>query len=100
MRRKGELSKSAIDRDWPHQVALPADQVSGRPFVDIQQFCSELSLAPRGHYFRRNDRDYVVFCFAKRVNAELFQGHYGGEWFDRKADAARRRIAARAARTR
>ena len=22
--RKGELSKGTIDRDWPHQVALPA----------------------------------------------------------------------------
>jgi len=28
-RRKGELSAAGIDRGWPHQVALPADQVTG-----------------------------------------------------------------------
>ena len=25
MRRKGEPSKTVIDRDWPYQIALPAD---------------------------------------------------------------------------
>jgi hypothetical protein len=28
-RRKGELSKSTIDREWPHQVALRADECTG-----------------------------------------------------------------------
>lgn len=74
-----------------YQVAVPTDQVSGLPFADIQQFCSELSLAPRGHYFRRDDRDHVVFCFAERADAVLFRERYGGDWFDAKAEDARRR---------
>jgi len=29
--RKGELSKAMIDRQWPHQVALPAGLSLQRP---------------------------------------------------------------------
>jgi hypothetical protein len=28
-RRKGELTGGRVDREWPYQVALPADQVGG-----------------------------------------------------------------------
>lgn len=31
-RRKGELSAARIDREWPHQVALPADQGIGENY--------------------------------------------------------------------
>ena len=29
-RRKGELSDATLDREFPFQVALPADQVAGK----------------------------------------------------------------------
>jgi len=29
-RRKGELSRGMVDRGWPHQIALPADQAMGK----------------------------------------------------------------------
>jgi hypothetical protein len=77
--RKGELSPATIDREWPHQVALPADQCSGRAYATLHQFCAGLSLCPRGHSFRREDRDYVVFCFAHPVHAEAFRQRLGGE---------------------
>jgi hypothetical protein len=31
--RKGELSKGTIDRQWPHQVAVPADSCTGANWV-------------------------------------------------------------------
>jgi hypothetical protein len=37
--RRGELSKDTIDRDWPHQVALPAARCTGRNYVTIHLFC-------------------------------------------------------------
>jgi hypothetical protein len=69
--RKGELSKHAIDRGWPHQVALTADFVTGN-YTLIQNFCRDehLSLCPRGHEFQRDDVWYHCYCFAERDHAE------------------------------
>ena len=54
-RRKGELTSNRIDREWPHQVALPADQVRGENYDITYDFCRGLSLCPRGHTVRRED---------------------------------------------
>jgi hypothetical protein len=83
--RKGEFGKDTIDRDWPHQVALPAARCSGPNYVTICLFCEGLSLCPRGHSFRRNNTDMNVFCFAERAHAEQFQGRFGGEFIDPKS---------------
>jgi hypothetical protein len=82
--RKGELNKTTIDREWPHQVALAASFVAGRNFMAIRHFCrdEDLSLCPRNHFFRRNDRDHVVYCFAAREHAESFLRRFGGERID------------------
>jgi len=99
--RKGELSKSTMDREWPHQVALAASFVAGRNFMVIHHFCrdADLSLCPRQHFFRRNDRDHVVYCFAERDHAERFHQRFGGEHIDpltrpKKTDNAHRYDAA------
>jgi hypothetical protein len=75
--RRGELSKH--DRDWPHQVALPAYRMGGN-CVTIHLFGDGegLSLCPRGHSFYRNGTDMNVFCFAEREHAKRF----GGEFID------------------
>lgn len=82
VRRKGELSSQGIDRSWPHQVALPADECTGRNYTIKHEFCRGRSLCQRGHSFRRDDRDYVVFCFAERADAALFQAAFGGAIID------------------
>jgi hypothetical protein len=81
-RRKGELTASGIDRGWPYQVALPADQVSGNKYALIDWFCRELSLCPRGHTVYRNDITYRVFCFADPAHAALFRERFSGELFN------------------
>ena len=82
--RKGELSKRTIDRDWPHQVALPAERCLGGNYVTIRLFCEGLSMCTRGHSFRRDDADINVFCFAEREHAEKFRERFGGEILDPK----------------
>ena len=82
--RRGELSKHMIDRDWPHQVALPAYRCTGGNHVTIHLFCADLSLCPRGHSFYRDRTDLNVFCFAKREHAEQFRERFGGEFIDPK----------------
>jgi hypothetical protein len=82
MRRKGELSPSAIDREWPHQIALPASASQGGGYMTIHEFCADLSLCPRGHSVVHDGRWFNVYCFAKPEDAEKFLQRFGGEKFD------------------
>jgi hypothetical protein len=82
---KGELGKQIIDRDWPHQVALPAARSTGHNDLTIRLFCADLTLCPRGHAFRGNGVDMNVFCFAERAHAVRFQARFGGEIIDPKS---------------
>ena len=85
--RKGELNKRAVDTDWPYQVALPADACTGARYDLVHDFCHGLSLCPRGHYFRREDVGYNVFCFATKEHAEIFCEKFGGESVEPKKRA-------------
>lgn len=83
MRRKGELSPAAIDRGWPHQVALPARFCERGGYEEIHEFCKDLSLSSRGHSVF--DREWFnVYCFANAADAEKFIQRFGGEKFDPK----------------
>lgn len=77
--RKGELSGGTIDREWPHQVALPVEAVIGKNVTIIDRFCRGLSICPRHHTFQRNGKEYVVYCFAAEGDADYFRIYFGGE---------------------
>src|SRR5689334_2750098 len=79
--RKGELSRVAIDREWPHQVALPEARCIGHEYRTIHLFADResLSLCPRGLAFRRDDQWFNVFCFAECEHADRFMERFGGE---------------------
>jgi hypothetical protein len=77
-RRKGELSRRMMDSGWPHQAAVTAETCRGDGYLTTHCFCLELSLCPRHWHYRREDRDYVVFCFADPAHAQLFRQRFGG----------------------
>jgi len=81
--RKGELTKPGIDRGWPHQVALPSPQVV-QQFSDIMAACQRLSACDGGHWFRRDDVNFVVKCFAEEAQAAQFASEFGGEYMTPK----------------
>ena len=93
MRRKGELSPAMVDRDWPHQVAVPAQLCLAPNTAVIHEFCKELSLCPRGHSVMWQDRWYQVFCFKDPAHAACFLARFGGEPFDPKQRGRGRRWA-------
>jgi hypothetical protein len=77
--RKGELSKGTMDRQWPHQVALPADSVVGKNVTIIDRFCRGLSVCARHHRYWHHDTEFIVYCFAEQGDALYFQTYFGGE---------------------
>jgi len=79
MSHKGEISYRRIRRDWPHHVALTADKVAGKNHDTVDAFARTLSVAPRNYSGRRDGVDYVVFCFAKPEDADVFCKRFGGE---------------------
>jgi len=78
-RRKGEIALDCIKRGWPNHVALPAHRVEGANYNEVRRFAGTLSVAPLAYGFRRSNVDYVVICFAKPEDAEVFCWRFGGE---------------------
>jgi hypothetical protein len=80
-RRKGEYSKSRLDREFRHQVILPADRCTGENGAAMDNFCSNLALGPGHHSLFYEDLWHLVYCFANAAHADFFREKFGGETF-------------------
>ena len=77
--RPGEITRQQIDRDWPHQVEVPAKICAGVAYRSIHEFAESLSVAPRkGRSSYRDGVDYVRFAFSRSEDADAFRERYGG----------------------
>jgi hypothetical protein len=78
--RKGEITLPQIKRKWPHHVALSVEKVRGvRNCEIVWGFAETVSPARRPYSLRRDDSEFVVFCFAKPEDAKTFCQRFGGE---------------------
>jgi len=74
-RRKGERTSRANERDFPNIVELIVPPNGfGRTLDSIHEFHRQRGLeARRGRGQRRDDQDYVRWCFASRDDADAFK---------------------------
>jgi hypothetical protein len=80
-RRKGELTTTTIDKQWPHQVAVPNRRTVGE-HPAMMEFCKGRDHSPRGHSFAENREWHVVFCFGKEEDALAFAERFDGRIID------------------
>lgn len=91
-RHKGALSDAALDREWPHQVAIQDDLCVDRNFQIIADWLIGRSHAPRTRTVTvewRNSHKvetYRVHCFSNPADAVDFLSTFGGYRFDTKVN--------------
>lgn len=83
-KRKGELTKAQIDRDYPHQVIILAREVSGPQGGVTAMFMANVNVAPRTHSVFKDDEWHTVYCFEDESHADQFIALFGGARFDPK----------------
>lgn len=82
---------SIIDREWPHQVALPDDICTDRNFTLIGCFLKERRLVCQTRsviaiWEDGKQEQWRLYCFAQSEAAADFLSRFGGVEFDPKRD--------------
>ncbi|MDX8532792.1 hypothetical protein RFM41_13205 [Mesorhizobium sp. VK25A] len=90
-RSRGIPAPSIIDREMPHQVALPDDLCTGRNYTLIRRFLDERGMSCRTRaaiaiWEDGKQEQWRLHCFADREAAAAFLDHFGGVVFAPKRD--------------
>jgi len=90
-RSRGIPAPTIIDREMPHQVALPDDICTERNYTLITRFLREHGLICRTRaviavWKDGTQEQWRLHCFAGREAAAAFLDHFGGIMFDPKRD--------------
>ncbi len=79
--RNGEVTSRMNERMCPHIVELLVPENGfGDQLSALHSFHANLGIAHHlGRAIRKNDRDYVHWCFADEQQAKSFHAAFGGE---------------------
>ena len=78
-RARGQPSRRSIDRDYPHQVLVPAERAGGKNLDFVIVFHAQIDQLQRSRSIFKDDHWCDIFCFAKRSDASAFQALFGGD---------------------
>jgi hypothetical protein len=78
-RARGQPSGSSIDREYSHQVIVPAEDVGGKHLPIVEVFHAYIDAPKRSRSVFNNDRWYDIYCFTEAHQARGFQAIFGGE---------------------
>jgi hypothetical protein len=85
-RARGQSSSSLLDRKYPHQVLVLAQKVVGKALDKVIAFHAELGVPVKTHSIRKDDRWYLLYCFADQQHAARFQVEFGGEIINQRKE--------------
>ena len=78
--RRGELTRSQIDRDWPHKILVLWNEDRSLPErLRIAEEARALGACNRDRFVTLHDVVYLMFSFASRDAALRFRACHGGE---------------------
>jgi len=89
--KRATSSRAAIDRDLPHQVALPNDMCTQENYWPLHNFCDSLGVRWSTRHVIAQwadgvEREYRLYCFATPEAAGRFAKRFEGTPFDPKRD--------------
>jgi hypothetical protein len=79
MTRRGQPSRTVLDREYPHQVLVRAENLGGKTLDKVADFHVKLGISTKSRSIRKYDAWYMLYCFADPNHAKLFQVMFGGE---------------------
>jgi len=80
MKRRSDLNRSGIDRDFPFQVAVK--WIPGQNVGHLHRSSAFSSLCWRRHHVNDGQDTYEVLCFRNQAQAAAFREAIMGEYFD------------------
>jgi hypothetical protein len=78
-RARGQPPRTLLDRKYPHQILVLAENVHGKTLDKVSDFHAKLGITRKSRSERKDDACYSLYCFADREHAKLFQAMFGGE---------------------
>ena len=79
MTRRGQPSRTVLDREYPHQVLVRAENLGGKTLDKVADFHVKLGISTKSRSIRKDDAWYTLYCFADPNHDKLFQVMFGGE---------------------
>ena len=79
-RSRGAISKTMLDRNYPHQVMLRNDAKFRKQVGEIQRLACRLGAYALSHHFHfaEEQADYSIYCFPTFDAGETFLKHMAG----------------------
>lgn len=89
MRWDSYRTRAQINRDFRHQIILPASEYTGDKAKLHKLYCANLNFGADHGSVIINALSYVIYCFSNRQDANRFRKNFGGKKLNRHQQSGR-----------